>query len=79
VECFSVGTTADKIAKFVFSQERSGVVDLSVYRATKASFKEAHLDENRLGELLARGRDPAHAIFIYAQKRAARVANRRRR
>jgi hypothetical protein len=69
-----VGTTADKVAKVVFSQERNGVVDLSAYRATKASLEDAHLDENRLGELVAEGRDPAHAVFIYAQNFASLMA-----
>ena len=69
-----MGTTADKLAKFIFSQERNGVIDLSAYRATKASLEEAHLDENRLGELLAKGRDPAHAVFIYAQNFASVMA-----
>jgi len=32
VERFRVGTTADKLAKFIFSQERNGVIDLSAYR-----------------------------------------------
>ena len=47
---------------------------MSAYRATKASLEEAHLDENRLGELLAEGRDPAHAVFILAQNFASLMA-----
>ena len=71
-----MGTTADKLAKFIFSQERNGVIDLSAYRTTKASLEEAHLDENRLGQLLAKGRDPAHAVFIYAQNFASVMAEK---
>lgn len=62
-----MGTTADKIAKAIIAQERSGVIDLSSYRAAKESINKAHLDKDRLGELLAGGYDPAHAVFIYTQ------------
>jgi len=62
-----MGTTADKIAKAIIAQERSGVIDLSSYRAAKESINKADLDKDRLGELLAGGYDPAHAVFIYTQ------------
>jgi hypothetical protein len=66
-----MGTTADKIAKAITAQERNGVIDLSSYRATKASINEAHLDKDRLGEWLNGGYDPAHAVFIYTQNFAS--------
>ncbi len=53
-----MGTTADKITKAIIAQERSGVIDLSSYRAAKESINKAHLDKDQLGELLAGGYDP---------------------
>ena len=52
-----MGTTADKIAKAILSHERSGVVDLSSYRAGKAAVEDARLGDDRLRELLAAGYD----------------------
>ena len=66
-----MGTTADKIAKAILSHERSGVVDLSSYRAGKAAVEDARLGDDRLRELLTTGYDPAHAAFIYAQNFAS--------
>ena len=66
-----MGTTADKIAKAILSHERSGVVDLSSYRAGKAAIEDARLGDDRLRELLTTGYDPAHAAFIYAQNFAS--------
>ncbi len=62
-----MGTTADKIAKAISANERSGVIDLSSYRAGKAAIEDARLGEGRLRELLTKGYDPAHAAFVYAQ------------
>jgi hypothetical protein len=59
-----MGTTADKIAKAILAQERSGIIDLSRYRAAKAAVEDARLGDDRLRELLAKGYDPAHAAFI---------------
>jgi hypothetical protein len=69
-----MGTTADRIAKAILAQERSGVIDLSRYRAAKAAAEDARLGDDRLRELLATGYDPAHAAFIYAQNFASFVA-----
>jgi hypothetical protein len=66
-----MGTTADKIAKAILAHERSGVVDLSSYRAQKAAIEDARLGDGRLRELLTKGYDPAHAAFIYAQNCAS--------
>ena len=66
-----MGTTADKITKTILAQERSGVIDLSSYRAAKVAVVEARLGDDRLSELLAKGYDPAHAAFIYAQNFAS--------
>lgn len=60
-----MGTTVDKIAKSILASERSGVIDLAAYRAAKESREEAHFDKDRLGELLSKGYDPAHAVFLY--------------
>ena len=56
-----MGATADKIAKAILAHERSGVIDLSRYRAAKAAVEGAQLGDDRLRELLAKGYDPAHA------------------
>ena len=66
-----MGTTADKIAKAILAYERSGVIDLSSYRAAKVAVEEARLGDDRLRELLATGYDPAHAALIYAQNFAS--------
>jgi hypothetical protein len=66
-----MGTTADKIARAILAHERSGVIDLSRYRAAKAAVEDARLGDDRLRELLAAGHDPAHAAFIYAQNFAS--------
>ena len=66
-----MGTTADKIAKAILAHERSGVIDLSSYRAAKVTVEDARLGDDRLRELLATGYDPAHAAFIYAQNFAS--------
>ncbi len=66
-----MGTTADKIAKAILVHERSGVIDLSRYRAAKAAVADARLGDDRLRELLAKGYDPAHAAFVYAQNFAS--------
>jgi len=62
-----MGTTADKIAAAIRAHERSGVMDLSSYRAAKVAVEDAGLGDDRLRDLLAAGYDPAHAAFIYAQ------------
>jgi hypothetical protein len=62
-----MGTTADKFAKAILAHERSGVIDLSSYRAGKAAVENGRLGDGRLRELLAKGYDPAHAAFVYAQ------------
>src|SRR5271166_115265 len=67
----SMGTTADKITKAILAHERSGVIDLSSYRAAKVAVEDARLGDDRLRELLATGYDPAHAAFIYAQNFAS--------
>lgn len=69
-----MGTTADKIAKAILAHDRSGVIDLSSYRAAKATIEDARLGDDRLRELLATGYDPAHAAFIYAQNFAGFLA-----
>ena len=69
-----MGTTADKITKAILAHERSGVIDLSRYRAAKAAVEDARLGDDRLRELLATGYDPAHAAFIYAQNFASFLA-----
>ena len=69
-----MGTTADKIAKAIRGSARSGVIDLSSYRAAKAVVEDAGLGDDRLRELLAKGYDPAHAAFVYAQNFASFVA-----
>jgi hypothetical protein len=66
-----MGTTADKIASAILAHERSGVIDLSHYRAAKAAVDDARLGDDRLRELLAQGYDPAHAAFIYVQNFAS--------
>ena len=66
-----MGTTADKIAKAILAHERSGVIDLSTYRAGKVAVDDARLGDDRLRELLAKGSDPAHAVFTYAQNFAS--------
>ena len=66
-----MGATADKITKAVLAHERTGVIDLSSYRAAKVAVEDARLGDDRLRELLARGYDPAHAVFIYAQNFAS--------
>ncbi len=66
-----MGTTADKIAKAILARERSGVIDLSSYRAVKAAVEDARLGDDRLRDLLAKGYDPAHAAYIYAQNFAS--------
>jgi hypothetical protein len=66
-----MGTTADKIAKAILAQGRSGVIDLSSYRAGKAAIEDARLGDGRLRELLTKGYDTAHAAFIYAQNCAS--------
>src|SRR5271156_837378 len=71
-----MGTTADKIAKAILAQERSGVIDLSSYRAGKAAVEDARLGDDRLRELLTKGYDPAHAAFIYAQNCASFLSER---
>jgi hypothetical protein len=63
-----MGTTADKVAKAILAHERSGVIDLSRYRAAKVAVADARLGDDRLRELLAAGYDPAHAAFVYAQR-----------
>lgn len=68
-----MGTTADKIAKAILAHERSGVIDLSAYRAAKAA-AENLLSDERLRELIATGHDPAHAALVYAQNFASLVA-----
>ena len=50
VERFRVGTTADKIANAIAARERNGVIDLSSYRAAKASLDEARLDQDQLSD-----------------------------
>src|SRR5271165_1243614 len=67
----SMGTTADKITKAILAHERSGIIDLSSYRAEKVAVEDARLGDDRLRELLATGYDPAHAAFIYAQNFAS--------
>jgi hypothetical protein len=69
-----MGATADKIAKAILAHDRSGVIDLSRYRAEKAAVENARLGDDRLRELLAKGYDPAHAAFIYAQNFASLLA-----
>jgi hypothetical protein len=64
-----MGTTADKITKAILAHERSGVIDLSSYRAAKVAVEDARLGDDRLRELLATGHD--HAAFIYAQNFAS--------
>jgi len=71
-----MGTTADKIAKAILAHERSGVIDLSSYRAGKAAIEDARLGDDRLRELLTKGYDPAHAAFIYAQNCASFLSER---
>ena len=66
-----MGTTADKITKAILAHERSGVINLSSYRAAKAAVEDTRLGDDRLRELLETGYDPAHAAFIYAQNFAS--------
>jgi hypothetical protein len=68
-----MGTTADKIAKAILAHQRSGVIDLSAYRAAKATAAGV-LGDDRLRELIANGHDPAHAALVYAQNFASLVA-----
>ena len=69
-----MGATADKIAKAILAHDRSGVIDLSRYRAEKAAVENARRGDDRLRGLLAKGYDPAHAAFIYAQNFASLLA-----
>ena len=62
-----MGTTANKITKAIVSQERNGIVDLSSYKVAREAISDAHLDKDRIGELLSKGYDPAHAVFVYVQ------------
>lgn len=65
-----MGTTADKIAKAIRARQRSGGIDLSSYRAVE----DAGLGDDRLRELLAKGYDPAHAVYIHAQNFASFIS-----
>ena len=56
---------------FARAQRRHRLVGLSSHEGIP---RGGALDENRLGELLAKGRDPAHAVFIYAQNFASVMA-----
>ena len=66
-----MGTTADKIAGKIASQLKSNVVSLSGHRAVRQVFEEARLDADRLKDLISEGRDPCHAIYIFAQNFAS--------
>jgi hypothetical protein len=66
-----MGTTADKIAGKIASQLKSNVIDLSGHRAVRQVFEEARLDADRLKDLISEGRDPCHAIYIFAQNFAS--------
>ena len=66
-----MGTTADKIAGKIASQLRSNVIDLSGHRAVRQVFEEAQLDADRLKRLISDGRDPCHAVYIFAQNFAS--------
>jgi hypothetical protein len=66
-----MGTTADRIAGKIASQFKSNVVDLSGHRAMREVFEEAQLDADRLKRLISDGRDPCHALYIFAQNFAS--------
>ena len=57
---------------FARAQRRHRLSGLSNYEGLPRG--GASIRENRLGELLAKGRDPAHAVFIYAQNFASVMA-----
>jgi hypothetical protein len=62
-----MGTTAEKIARSITAQGRSGVIDLSGFRAARDIFREAQLDGDRIGHLTAQGYDLCHAVYVYGQ------------
>ena len=64
-------TTADKIAGKIASQFKSNVVDLSGHRTMWEVLEEAQLDVDRLKRLISDGRDPCHALYIFAQNFAS--------
>ena len=69
-----MGATADKIAKAVLANGRSGVIDLSRHRAAKVAVTDARFGDDRLRELIAKGYEPAHAAFVYTQNLASCMA-----
>jgi hypothetical protein len=66
-----MGTTADKIAGKIASQLKSNVVDLSGHRAVRQIFEETRLGEDGLKNLISKGHDPCHALYIFAQNFAS--------
>jgi len=66
-----MGTTADKIAKKIASQIKSNVVDLSGHRTVRQILEEARLDTDGLKNLISKGHDPCHGLYIFAQNFAS--------
>jgi len=66
-----MGTTADKIAEKIVSQLKSNVVDLSGHRAVRQILEEARLDADGLKNLISKGHDPCHGLYIFAQNFAS--------
>jgi len=62
-----MGTTANAVAKIIVASRDNGVIDLTSRRAVMESIREAHLDKDRVSELIAKGHDPAHAVLIFTQ------------
>ena len=66
-----MGTTADKIAGKIRSQLRSKIIDLSGLRAAKDILEEAQLGADGVKNLISKGHDPCHAVYIFAQRFAS--------
>src|SRR5271166_501009 len=74
-----MGTTADKITKAILAHERSGVIDLSSYRAAKVAVEDARLGDDRLRERklsLRRAFDPRSAWPSHILEKAIHAGTR---
>ncbi len=56
---------------YLTEQLKSNVVSLSRHRAVRQVFEEARLYADRLKDLISEGREPCHAIYIFAQNFAS--------
>jgi len=71
-----MGTTADKIARKAAFQLKSKIIDHSGIRAGQQVFQPARVDADGLKELLSKGHDPCHALYIFGQNFASVLAER---